>query len=56
MVELRAWQAMADPAVVLPKAAEIRGFVNPDLGLVVSGVRNTRVDVTEKPWALESRF
>lgn len=56
MVEHRAWQAMGDPAVSMPEAAEIHGFVNPDLGLVVSAAHDANIDVAAKPWALESRF
>lgn len=55
-MEIRAWEGMADCRVRVPGAAEIRGFVNPDLGLVVSSIQETSIDTTSKPWTLESRF
>eukprot|EP00892_Ulva_mutabilis_P005009 jgi/Ulvmu1/2880/UM146_0022.1 len=56
MVELRAWQALGTASISAPVAAQIHGFVNPDLSLVVSNAQDTKIDVTTKPWVLESRF
>lgn len=55
-MEIRAWEGMAGTRATVPEAAEIRGFLNPDLGIVVSTIQETKIDTTSKPWSLESRF
>lgn len=56
MMESRAWECMAGTRASVPEAAEIRGFLNPDLRIVISTIQETKIDVTSKPWSLESRF